>query len=69
LQRVLDPIGAGDAFAAGFLAGQLRGLDLGASLAIANQCGARAMMVPADQEGLPYLEDIFGPSAAGDVRR
>jgi 2-dehydro-3-deoxygluconokinase len=69
LPRVVDPIGAGDAFAAGFLASQLRGLDLAASLAIANQCGARAMMVPADQEGLPYLEDIFGPAAAGDVRR
>jgi 2-dehydro-3-deoxygluconokinase len=69
LPRVVDPIGAGDAFAAGFLASQLRGLDLGASLAIANQCGARAMMVPADQEGLPYVEDIFGPAASGDVRR
>jgi 2-dehydro-3-deoxygluconokinase len=69
LPRIVDPIGAGDAFAAGFLASKLRGLDLAASLAIANRCGAHAMMVAADQEGLPYLDDIFGPAAAGDVRR
>jgi 2-dehydro-3-deoxygluconokinase len=69
LSRIVDPIGAGDAFAAGFLASQLRGLDLAASLAIANRCGAHAMMVAADQEGLPYFDDIFGPAAAGDVRR
>jgi len=69
LPRIVDPVGAGDAFVAGFLAGQLRGLDLGASLAVANQCGGWAMLAPADQEGLPYFEDIFGPVAAGDVRR
>ena len=69
LPRIVDPVGAGDAFAAGFLAGQLRGLDLAESLAVANRCGAHAMMVAADQEGLPYAEDIFGAAASGDVRR
>ncbi|MBV9322834.1 MAG: sugar kinase [Chloroflexi bacterium] len=69
LPRVVDPVGAGDAFAAGFLAGQLRGLDVPASLAVANRCGALAMMIAADQEGLPYFEDVFGPTAAGDIRR
>jgi 2-dehydro-3-deoxygluconokinase len=69
LPRIVDPVGAGDAFAAGFLAGQLRGLDLAESLAVANRCGAHAMMVAADQEGLPYAEDIFGVAARSDVRR
>jgi 2-dehydro-3-deoxygluconokinase len=58
LPRVIDPVGAGDAFAAGFLAGQLRGLSLEESVALANRCGARAMTVPADQEGLPRWQDV-----------
>lgn len=69
LPRVVDPVGAGDAFAAGFLAGNLRGMDLEASLALANRCGAQAMMVPGDQEGLPRWEDVAGAVWAGDVRR
>jgi 2-dehydro-3-deoxygluconokinase len=69
LPRIVDPVGAGDAFAAGYLAAQLRGMDPSASLSIANRCGAHAMMVAADQEGLPYEADIFGPPPAGDVRR
>ncbi len=69
IPRVVDPVGAGDAFAAGFLTGQLRGMDLPASLALANRCGAAAMLVPADQEGLPRWDEVAGPAFAGDVRR
>jgi 2-dehydro-3-deoxygluconokinase len=69
LPRIVDPVGAGDAFAAGFLAGQLRGMDLEASLALANRCGAQAMLVQADQEGLPRWEEVSGPAWTGDVRR
>lgn len=67
--RVVDPVGAGDAFAAGFLTGQIRGMDLSESLALANRCGAAAMLVQADQEGLPRWEEVTGPGFAGDVRR
>ncbi|MDQ3810703.1 MAG: sugar kinase [Chloroflexota bacterium] len=69
LARVVDPVGAGDAFAAGFLAGQLRDMDLAASLTLANRCGAQAMLVQADQEGLPRWEEVAGPAWSGDVRR
>jgi 2-dehydro-3-deoxygluconokinase len=69
LPRIVDPDGAGDAFAAGFLAGQLRGFDLVASLELANRCGAQVMTVAADQEGLPRWEDVAGPAWSGDVRR
>jgi 2-dehydro-3-deoxygluconokinase len=69
IPRVVDPVGAGDAFAAGYLAGQVRGLDLAASLALANRCGAQAMLVPADQEGLPRWDEVAGPASTGDVRR
>ena len=37
---VVDPIGAGDSFDAGFLHQFLRGSDLGACLAYGNRCGA-----------------------------
>jgi 2-dehydro-3-deoxygluconokinase len=69
LPRIVDPVGAGDAFAAGYLAGQLRGMDLAESLALANRCGAQAMLVQADQEGLPRWEEVSGPAWTGDVRR
>jgi len=70
LTRVVDPVGAGDAFAAGFLAGQLRGLDLTASLRLANRCGAYAMTLPADQECLPFWDDVAEDRFTGaDVRR
>jgi 2-dehydro-3-deoxygluconokinase len=70
LARVVDPVGAGDAFAAGFLAGQLRGLDLTASLALANRCGAYAMTLPGDQECLPFWDDVAEDRSIGvDVRR
>lgn len=69
IPRVVDPVGAGDAFAAGFLAGQLKGLSLPESLALATRCGAHAMTVPADQEGLPRWEDVAGPATNADVRR
>jgi len=69
IPRVVDPVGAGDAFCAGLLAGQVRGMDLPASLALANRCGALAMLVPADQEGLPRWDEVAGPAWSGDVRR
>src|SRR5208337_60978 len=37
---VIDPVGAGDSFDAGFLHQFLRGADLSASLTYANLCGA-----------------------------
>jgi len=70
LVRVIDPVGAGDAFAAGFLAGQLRGMDTASSLALANRCGAYAMTLPADQECLPFWNDVADqPASSTDVRR
>jgi 2-dehydro-3-deoxygluconokinase len=69
IPRVVDPVGAGDAFAAGFLIGQLQRLSLEDSLALANRCGAHAMTVPADQEGLPRWDEVAGPAWSSDVRR
>ena len=68
LERIIDPVGAGDAFAAGFLAAQLRGLDLTDALMLANRCGAIAMTIAGDTESLPTWEQLTSQSN-GDVRR
>jgi 2-dehydro-3-deoxygluconokinase len=50
---VVDPVGAGDAFCAGYLAGQLEGLDESEALALGNACGAAVVSVEGDQAGAP----------------
>ncbi len=58
LERVVDPVGAGDGFAAGFIAGQLKGLDLCESVELANAVGAFATTVRGDVEGLPTWDEL-----------
>jgi 2-dehydro-3-deoxygluconokinase len=58
VERVVDPIGAGDGFAAGFLAGQLRGLGPVESTELANAVGAFATTVAGDIEGLPTDDEL-----------
>lgn len=45
---VVEPIGAGDAFAAGYLSGLLRGLDQRRRLRLGHVCAATALMVRGD---------------------
>ncbi|MFF0472519.1 sugar kinase [Streptomyces sp. NPDC004284] len=45
---VVSPVGAGDAFAAGFLSGTLRGLDMRARLRHGHLVAAAALTVPGD---------------------
>jgi 2-dehydro-3-deoxygluconokinase len=68
VERVIDPVGAGDAFAAGFLAGLLRRFPLQDALALGNRCGALAMTAHGDMESLPYWRELNSDSAT-DVRR
>ena len=56
--RVVDPVGAGDAFAAGYLAGRLAGASPQARLRTAIAAGAFAVAVPGDCEGLPRRHDL-----------
>jgi 2-dehydro-3-deoxygluconokinase len=56
--RAIDPVGAGDAFVAGYLAAELEGLDVAACLRQGCACGAFAVSVVGDWEGLPSLEDL-----------
>jgi 2-dehydro-3-deoxygluconokinase len=69
LERVVDPVGAGDAFAAGLVAGLLRGDSIEDALPLAHRCGAQAMTAPGDMEALPLWEDVAGSSPATDIRR
>lgn len=51
LSRVVDPIGAGDAFAAGYLAGELEGLGVEECLKKAHAVAGRVCLTVGDWEG------------------
>ena len=69
LSRIVDPVGAGDGFAAGFFSGQLRGLSMAESLRLGNVVAAFAMAVRGDVEGLPTWEEVQGFDPDRDVAR
>ncbi|WP_053219933.1 sugar kinase [Virgibacillus senegalensis] len=58
VDRIIDTVGAGDGFAAGFLSGQLRGWSLANSVKLGNRIGAYALTVAGDVEGYPYLHQV-----------
>ncbi|MGH3714981.1 MAG: sugar kinase [Micromonosporaceae bacterium] len=62
---VVDPVGAGDAFDAGFLSGWLDGLPTPECLARGAACGALSVQAVGDLDGLPYPQDL---QAALDTR-
>jgi 2-dehydro-3-deoxygluconokinase len=55
---VLDPVGAGDAFAAGFVSARLDGADLAGALARGNLCGAFVVAAEGDVEGAPTRREL-----------
>ena len=55
---IVDPVGAGDAFAAGFLTGILEGKSLDECGRMANAMGAMALTAPGDYESLPTREEL-----------
>ncbi|MGW4940177.1 sugar kinase [Actinoplanes sp. NPDC004185] len=67
---VVDPVGAGDAFVAGYLADRLAGAAPAQRLATAVAVGGFAVTVPGDCEGLPSRADLTALlSATDDVAR
>ncbi len=56
--NVVDTVGAGDAFVAGYLAEYLLGLDVDACLQTAVTTGAYACLVPGDWEGAPRRHEL-----------
>jgi 2-dehydro-3-deoxygluconokinase len=65
----VDPVGAGDAFAAGYLSGLLDGASTVDCLDRACLAGAFAVTVPGDWEGLPNRADLELLEAQGIVLR
>nr|WP_082398840.1 MULTISPECIES: sugar kinase [unclassified Pseudonocardia] len=66
---VVDAVGAGDAFVAGFLAERLAGAPLREQLALGNACGGAVCRVRGDWEGLPTRADLARPERSGAVVR
>lgn len=58
VERVVDSIGAGDAFAAGFVVGLLKGYPIIKAVQLGNAAGARTVTVTGDIEGLPTWTEI-----------
>ncbi len=56
---VVDPVGAGDAFVAGYLAERMAGAGPAARLRTAIAAGAFAVTVPGDCEGLARRDDLM----------
>ncbi len=65
----VDPVGAGDAFAAGYLAELLAGLPLPARLRTAAACGAAACTARGDWEALPTRAELERLDAPAEVVR
>jgi 2-dehydro-3-deoxygluconokinase len=55
----VDPVGAGDAFDAGYLAGHLWDLDPEERLRVANAMGALSVATLGDYEGLPDKDELW----------
>lgn len=56
--RVVDTVGAGDAFVAGYLADHLAGADVATRLTTAVTAGAYQCLVAGDWEGLPRRAEL-----------
>jgi 2-dehydro-3-deoxygluconokinase len=65
---VVDPVGAGDAFAAGYLADRMAGEAPLQRLTTAIAVGAFAVTVPGECDGLPDRAELAALTA-GDIRR
>jgi len=59
VDNIEDTVGAGDGFAAGFLSGLLRNLNIKQAAEYANGVGAMATLVKGDMEGFPTFEQLM----------
>ena len=71
VERVVDPVGAGDAFCAGYLAALLEGLDATTALRWANACAGAVLSAEGDLVGLPTrleLERLLSEAETDTIR-
>lgn len=65
--KPVEPIGAGDGFNAGFLAGILQGRDVVTAGRMGGICGALATQTPGDVEGYPDTDQMQTALTGGTV--
>jgi 2-dehydro-3-deoxygluconokinase len=58
VRDAVDPVGAGDGFDAGFIAGHLRGLSLVDCGRLGARVGARAVSAPGEHDSYPMLDEV-----------
>lgn len=58
VEKVIDPIGAGDGFAAGLTSGLLEGISIKESLEQANLIGSMLIQTSGDIEGFPFRKQL-----------
>ena len=66
---VVDAVGAGDAFVAGFLSEYVTGADIAACLRVGNLLGGAVCQAPGDWEGLPTREELFAGAGSDEIIR
>mgnify|MGYP002622869097 CR=1 FL=1 len=66
VERVVDPIGAGDGFCAGFIVGLLRGYELKEAVRLGNLVGSLVVQAEGDWEALPAWAQV--EAVLGNVR-
>lgn len=59
VNEVVDPVGAGDGFDAGFLAGILRGWDIQSAVKLGAKIGALAVTQMGDYHGYPFETQVI----------
>jgi len=65
VDKIVDPIGAGDSFAAGFISGLLRDWPYSKAVELGNRVGAYALSVLGDVEALPTWPQV-NPQQVGE---
>ncbi|HHW56143.1 sugar kinase [Thermoanaerobacter thermohydrosulfuricus] len=58
VEQIVDTVGAGDGFAVGVISGLLENLSLREAVKRGNAIGARVIMFPGDNDGLPNRENL-----------
>lgn len=58
-KALVDTVGAGDGFAAGFLASMIKGENFLENISFANAVGSLVVGVEGDNEGLPYYDEVL----------
>lgn len=69
VQNVIDTVGAGDGFAAGFLSGLIRGWSYQEATKLGNRVGAYALSVVGDVEGYPYWKQVNPENDEQEINR